>query len=297
MTKRNIPQQAATPTRRAPLTMTIHLAMLLLLALTSCEHEIDFTYLEGDAKVVIEGYVTNEGVSVRVGRTTSMTATETQPPISDAEIWIDCDDGTSEQLVYNSQYGAYFSTTGMVGQAGHTYHMRALVDGHTYEASSDMQQPAPIDTVFFRSIKVMEERLFLFSLKAKDPDADERNFFWYKLMRENKDYRWGCRSDRGGDYGWFEYDIACSTEKDLTKEVDDDNEEPLHEGDTLQLMLMTTDYDTYEYIQSLLTSERTTSNPITNIKGGALGVFTTASITRSEPLVFHKDEVPIENKR
>lgn len=269
------------------------LLLLTAAVLTSCEHEIDFTYPESQPLLVFQGGVSNIGTMVSIQRTRSMTDTKPQDLVTDAEVWIDCDDGTSERLEYDDELEYYRSLTGLQGTPGRTYHMRAIVDGKTYEGSSTMQPEAPIDTVFLRSFKVMEERIFMFSVKAVDPNPDERSFYWYRLLRNDEPFRWGCRSDRSSEKGWFEYDIICSSEREMTKDVDDSGKEPLHEGDELSLLIMTTDYTTYQYLQSLVTSERTSSNPISNITGGALGIFTTINITASDPIVFHKDEVPM----
>ena len=62
------------------------------------------------------------------------------------------------------------------------------------------------------------------------------------------------------------------------------------EGDTISMELMTIDRPCWDYFQSLMVSEGMMSNPITNIKGGAVGIFMAASITRPDAIVFRKED-------
>jgi len=71
--------------------------------------------------------------------------------------------------------------------------------------------------------------------------------------------------------------------------VDDDGKAPLMDGDTLRMELMTIDRDCWRYFQSLAASDRTTTNPLTNISGDGLGIFMAANITRPDTLVFDKE--------
>ena len=64
------------------------------------------------------------------------------------------------------------------------------------------------------------------------------------------------------------------------------------DGDTLHLELLTVDRNSWQYyraLQTLLSAGGTATNPISNIRGGALGVFVAASITRPDTLVFDKE--------
>lgn len=264
---------------------------MMLAVLTSCEHEIDFDFPTADAQVVFDGQISNEGVVIRISRTRQMNDSTRNHAVADAQVWISSDGGDNEQLVYDEQQHCYVSATGLVGEPGRQYTMRAIVDGHDYEATSAMMLPAPVDSVFFRWMEVANERLFFISLKVIDPYPEERNYYWFRLMRGTEVFRWYCRSDRGSSPGFFEYDLLCSMERDLDKDTDENGERPLHNGDVLHLEMMTIDRATYEYFQSLKTNIRTAANPISNIKGGAQGFFSAVNLTRSVPLQFDKKEV------
>ena len=273
----------------------IHFKYLLFisvfLGLCSCEHEIDFDFPDYEKIVIFDGHITNEEVSISICHTQSMVDGMKDQTIRNAEVWIASDEGTEEKLVYDELGKFYRSSTGMVGKPGHTYQMRALIDGRNYEATSTMQPPAPVDTIFFRYARLLNDRLFFVCVKGKDPIPGERNYYLCKLMRGDEIFRWNPRSGRSNVNGAFEYDIVCSSESEMDEGIDDDGNIPLMDGDTLRLELMTIDRACSDYYQSLLISERTTANPITNISGGAQGVFMAASVVRPDTLVFNKKEV------
>ena len=262
-----------------------------LLALFSCEREISFDYPTAETKVVFDGLISNEGVSVRITHTRPIDEKQEEQPVGTAQVWIISDDGVEEQLVYDKQNGCYTSATGLVGIPGHQYQMKAIVDGRHFEATSTMQEAVVVDTVFFRSVKLLQERLFLYCVKGVDHRPDDRLFYLCKLMRDDKIFRWNHRSGRSVIDGAFEYDIICSTESDMDKGIDADGLVPLMEGDTIRMEMLTIDRPCWDYFQSMFFSETTTSNPLTNIKGGAMGIFMAAGITRPDTIVFEKKKV------
>ncbi len=273
-------------------TTRYHLLLILLgiVGLASCEHEISFDYPPADTMVVFDGVISNEGVNIRISHTRAIGEKELSQPVSNAQVWIVTDDGKEEQLAYDEQKGAYTSVAGLVGIPGHKYQMKAILDGHHYEASSTMQEAVTIDTVFFRSVKLLSERMFLYCVKGLDPRQDSRLYYLCKLMRGDKVFRWNPRSGRSVIDGVFEYDIICSSERDMDKGIDDDGKVPLMEGDTIRMELLTIDRESWDFYQSLMASELTTANPLSNVKGGAMGVFVAAGITRPDTIIFEKSK-------
>lgn len=273
--------------RQAALTLLLALA---LSALVSCEREIEVDYPYADAKVVFDGQVSNESVFVRVSHTRPMADSTKNHYIDNAQVWIACDDGSEEQLYYDEQQQSYLSPTGMVGTSGHTYQMRAVVDGRQYEAQATMPPPAPIDTIFFRWVEVLHHtRIFFVCVRGRDALPGKRNYYLCRLMRGTELFRWNPRSGRSNINGTFEYDIICSSESEMETGFDDNGKTPLADGDTLNMELMTIDYECWRYFQSLMASNSTTTNPVTNIRGGGLGVFMATNITRPDTLVFNKE--------
>ncbi len=262
--------------------------LLLLAILTSCEHEISFDYPETEPVVVIEGRVSNEDTFVRISRTRAMTDTTKNHAVTDAQVWIATDGGAEEQLVYDPETQQYTSAIGLVGVPGCTYRLRAQVDGRRYEAASTMLPPAVVDTVFFRWVDVLEQRIYFFCLKGQEPLPGERNYLLCRLFRNGELFRWNPHSGRSNVGGRFEYDIVCSSEKEINKGIDDDGKIPLQDGDSITLEVMSIERSCWEYFQSLLYGERTSHNALTNISGGAQGVFMAVSIARPGAVWFDR---------
>lgn len=274
--------------KRAYIYLLLLAAVVLPQFTTSCTHEIDFDYPTADPLVVVEGRVTNAEVYVRVSSTRPMSDSVKTHVIDHAAVLLSCDDGTSEQLVYNSDEQCYRSPSGMTGTPGHTYTLSVTVGDRRYEASSYMLPPAPIDTVAFRYYDVLQQRLYLLYIKAVSPTPGEMRNYWYRLLRGGKTFRWGALSDRGCEPGYLERDLICTSEEELKKDQDMSHQRPLRDGDIMQVELMTIDRPTYHYLMSLQSSESTTTNPQTNFSGGALGVFSAAGSVLTEPFVFDR---------
>lgn len=268
----------------------IILAFLGIVGAVSCEHEIEFVYPSAEAKVVFDGQISNESTFVRISHTRLMADSTKNHFIGDAQVWVASDDGSEERLYYDEKQQCYLSATGLVGSAGHTYQMRAIVDGCNYEAKATMPPPAPVDTIFFRWVDVLHHaKIFFVCVKGKDPLPGKRNYYLIRLLRGEELFRWNPRSGRSNANGKFEYDIICSTDSEMSTSIDDNGKTPLMDGDTLRMELMTIDRECWYYYQSMAVSDRTTTNPITNIRGGALGVFMAANITRPDTIVFNKE--------
>lgn len=269
------------------------LVTLFIIGILSCKHEISVDYPMTDTKVVIDGQISNEGVLVRISRTRSMTDSTKNHFIGDAKVWIGDDEGTEEQLYYDQQQQGYLSPTGITGTPGHTYYMKATVEGHQYEASTTMPPPAVVDTIFFRWTNVLHQaRIFFVCVKGQEPLPGKNNYFLCRLMRGQELFEWTPRSGRSNKDGRFEYDIICATESNVSNDFDNNDKRPLADGDTLHLELLTVDRNSWQYyraLQTLLSAGGTATNPISNIRGGALGVFVAASITRPDTLVFDKE--------
>jgi len=264
-----------------------------LMAISACEHEIDFDYLTSEPKIIFDGRISNEGVFVRISEMRPMSDSTKHHAVSDAQVWIASDDGSEEQLYYDARQDCFLSSTGITGTPGQTYSMKATVTGQRYEASSTMLAPTPVDTIFFRYVDVLNQRIYFVCIKGRDPLPDDRNYYLHRLWRGDELFRWNPRSGRSSVDGVFEYDIICNSEKDIENGIDDDGKIPLRDGDVINAEVMSIGRSEWEYFHSLLYGAATMSNPLTNIRGGAQGIFMAASITRPDTLVFNRAELVV----
>lgn len=272
------------------------LLLLTVIMFTSCEHDISMDYPTSTPQVVFDGQISNEGVFVNICYSRQMSDTSTVNYISDAQVWIESDNGYKEQLVFNDNQKGYVSPTGLTGEVGHLYKMEAIVDGKRYEASTTMMPPAKVDTIFFRWIEALKKRYFFVCVKGDAPMPDRRNYYLFRLLRGKELFKWSTRTGRSDVDGRFEYDVVCSSEQEMDDGIDDDGKRPLTDGDSIRMELISLEKSCCEYYQSLQSSKRTTTNAISNIRGGAQGVFMAANITRPDTIVFYKEEVLKQNQ-
>ena len=264
-----------------------------LVSLAACEHDIDFDYPVAESVIVFDGRISNEDLFVKISHTRPMSDSTKNHFISDAQVWIISDDGSEEQLVYDEQGKCYISPTGLVGTPGHTYQMKATVEGRDYRATATMQPPSQIDTTYFRWVELLGERIFFVCIKGFDayPEDRMKNYYLCRLIRDNEVFRWNPRSGRSSVNGIYEYDIICSSEKEIDEGIVENGRQPMANGDTIIVELMSIDRYCWAYFQSLVYIQSTNANPITNIEGGAQGIFMAANISRGDTLVFNKKEV------
>ena len=267
------------------------LAGSLMVLSSACEHEIAFDYPESDAQVVFNGRISNEGVSVQISRTRPMSDSTLNHFISDAQVWIAADDGSEEQLSFDRQRQCYSSPTGLVGQPGRAYTMRAVVDGQRYEATSTMLPATTVDSIYFRWIEVLKKRIYFVCIKGSNALPGQRNYCLLRLFRGDELFRWTPHSGRSSTDDRYEYDLVCSSEDDINKGIDDDGKIPLRDGDSLRAEVISIDRTAWEFYHSLSYGQASTSNALSNIRGGAQGVFMACSITRPDTIVFRRDSI------
>ena len=269
------------------------------MALTACKKEIDFDFHEVEPVVVIEGQVTNEGSSVIITQSRSVTDSVHPRCLQGAVVTITAD-GSTTPLPYDAASDSYCSP--MAGVAGTTYQLSVDLGGRHYEASAFMPASAPILSADFYWMTVIDQRMLVYELWATDPYPSERNHYWYRIdrishhphfegKRNTEPYRWSVRDDRGCPPGKLFIDIVTTTEKVMDEDEEDNWKSILYDGDTITCQLMTIDRPVYDYFSSLRAGQSGGANPRSNITGGCLGYFAAGSVTRSDTIVFRRNSV------
>ncbi len=272
--------------------------LFLCLTCIACEKELDFEFHEIDPIVVVEGRLTNEGAEVRITRSRSVENSVHGQGLAGATVII-TSTGINESLTYDAATGVYRSA--FCGTPGTTYHLSIDFEGQHFEGQSTMPDPAPIVKDNFVWMKILDIRGLTYEVWAKDPNPNERNYYWYRMDRrsihpnlinepQDKAYSWNVFDDRGMPPGFIFVDAMCTTDR----EPDEDNENYwkryIYEGDLIYFQLMTIDAATFEYYRSLRSGQSGGANPYTNLSGGCLGYFAAGSISRAS-LMFHNADI------
>ena len=233
-----------------------------LILLSSCEKELTIDYHQADPHYVVEASVSNNGMVARISQTNAMEDNAGNSEISGAEVVITGDDGTRQILAY-TRNGYYRSTRR--GTPGVEYTIDVKVDGEHFTSTSTMQQEPKVNTFRVIRKKIMTEWFQTGDLRIQDW-ANESNWYFMHVYRNNLGYRWAVMSDRN-DPGnelqqLFNFFREGSGESDV-----------LQDGDQLRIEIQAIDQRAYDYLYSMQMMDNTGTNPIDNFTGGCLGYF------------------------
>lgn len=268
--------------------------IICLAAFSSCKKEIDFDYREISPILVVEGRVTNLGMSVTITSSRSMSDSVKSRCLTGAVVTISSP-AMTVLLPYDAQTDSYRSAvTGIVGE---TYQLSIDYEGRHYEAHSQMLPPAPIRSAEFLWQDVLKERLLAYEIWAIDPQPGERNYYLYRMDRRSshphlarfsktEPYRWSVFDDRGCPPGLIYRDIMCMSQRAAEEDEEENWKSILYKGDTITLQLATIDRPVYDYYTSLRTGQSGGANPRTNITGGCQGYFAAMNITMADTIVY-----------
>jgi len=260
---------------------------LSTLLLTSCQDVIDIDLRDADRKYVVEGRVVQgvDSVLVRVSRTTSFFETTGPEAITDADVVLTMPDGTERVLDHVS--GGYYKAMDIDAQPNATYRLTVNVGGETFTASSYMPEPVSIDSLtylpvqnFFGPPPAGPPKFNVF-LNFQDPQS--RNYYRAVYARN------GNEQDNLGDIQLFDDELTNGN----YIEIPIFNQE-YKLGDTAYVALQTMDADAYTFLETFISAASADAgspfsaapdNPITNIEGGAVGVFVAYARTEAEVVV------------
>lgn len=166
-------------------------------ALMSCEEPYEIKQDAAEAKIVIEGMLTNNPdlQFVKISKTADFYSSGHTPRVTDATVTVNDDAGNTITYVHNPRNhedsaGYYFPADGFVGEVGRTYKLTVDVAGVLYEAEDKLLPVIPIDSL---SIRLDEEeqadpedegRFYEVLIFATEPQ-DEDNFYLFKFYRND----------------------------------------------------------------------------------------------------------------
>jgi hypothetical protein len=260
---------------------------LSTLLLTSCQDVIDIDLRDADRKYVVEGSVVQgvDSVLVRVSRTTSFFETTGPEAITDATVVLTLPDGTERVLDHVS--GGYYKAMGIDAQPNATYRLTVSAGGETFTASAYMPEPVSIDSLTYQPVQNFfgpppaGPPKFNVFLNFQDPQA--RNYYRAVYKRN------GNEQNNLGDIQLFDDELTNGN----YIEIPIFNQE-YKLGDTAYVALHTMDAEVYTFLETFQSAASADAgspfsaapdNPITNIEGGAVGVFAAYSRTEAEVVV------------
>ncbi len=293
---------------------SLGLLVLGMVLFAACEKEIDLNVQGEGTKLVVQGRIERE-INAATGEEFG------SPPIiilsksidffgdidstalseifiHDAEVYIS--DGVDEvQLVeYDFRFAggqalesSYFYTLDtsnpsafILGEFGKTYTLRVVWEGETYESSTTIISPVPVDSIWQQVANVPESDTIFTEIRGQytDPVSRGQNYY-YQTFSYLSDGEEGANYD---DY--FNDEVANDISIKFSLYSSDFFEDANSinrfgywlPGDSMELRWSQVDYPSYEFINTKNFSEGSVGNPfgtpinvLGNVSNGALGAF------------------------
>lgn len=261
-----------------------------LLALVSCETEIDVDLPEYTPKIVIEGTIENgEPAIVILSKSISyfqeldLDYLQNNVFINNAEVYVTSSDGEREQLTFQfcpqaPLYFAYVSHN-LKGKENTSYTLTVNYDGKTYTAETTIPHTFDLDSLWFScpSDLISEDTMRVLRAQLTD-NPNEANYYSFSVKLATPNYRdrlWACTmpiafDDKTFNGLTFNYEIERygtsnffngSMDSSLVYEA---NRMTFRPGDTVYVRHSLMDYNTYRFMSTGGSEAIMGSNPFTN---------------------------------
>lgn len=248
---------------------------LLAFSLTGCEKVIDLDLNTTAPVIVVDGQVTNDaatGSVVKLSYTNKVQSDNSIEPLTGATVTIQEDNGTVYLLPEVSN-GVYRNAA-LAGITGKTYHLKIVKNSITLTSSSTMPAMVPFDSLVAEHFPNFGKTVNVVTPFYKDPKGpgNNYNFFMFKNGKLIKDV--------------FAYDDAFIDGKKVTFPLIYSREDDeFKSGDVIEVVMNCIDYANYKYWFSFSQSSTgrpvtIPENPISNIQGNAIGIFSAATFQK-----------------
>lgn len=255
----------------------------VLIALASCEKEINFKYHDIEEQQVIEGLLSQDGARVSLTKTVA-----TDEPFKDnivTEATVEINDLTDHRIVslFPDDTGI-FTCSGFTGVVGHDYELTVREGEKQYSCKSRMLAPTQIVSAEFNWIKMPYDDVAVLKVQFKE-DEDPDTQYWLRIYRNGEIYEWQAIESRNAQNGLVT-GMMLTSRKDTEQE---DDEDVLREGDVVDIEVMPISKKMADYLNSLNNGDY---NGNRMFEGSyCLGYFLAAPVTETR-LIYHPSEIP-----
>lgn len=256
-------------------------ALLSVFVLNACEEPIELDLEQGEAVVVIDGWVTDAPgpYDIKITQSVTFTSELAPPPVSGAVVTLSDDAGFSEQL-FEAEPGIY-RTTNAQGEIGRTYNLRVDVAGQTYEAESYLPRINDIDTLIVieeDSSYILGEGKYILMVAQEAPGVGD--FYQFRFFKNDSlydglfDYFFSDDRFVDGQLAMFQYPYKVESE------------------DTIIVEVRSITVEAYDFLFTMLQQAggggpfgAPPANLVGNISNEGLGFFGTAGVVRDTIVV------------
>ena len=255
------------------------LALVLALALASCEKVIDLPLNNAARRIVIEGTLSDiigEPATVKISMTNNVTDENVFDGVSGATVTIQENNNPAYALTEIST--GIYQTTAFTGIPGAVYTMQVAVGGQLYRAVSTLPQPVLLEDV------VIDE--FVFGSDVTKTIIPS----YLDPAGKGNSYRFVVWVNGVQDKGIYAHNDNLSDGKEVTRPLPNSNTK-IKTGDSVKVEMQCIDQPVYNYWYSLgesATGENQSAspaNPVSNISGDVLGYFSAYAVNSKTIIV------------
>ena len=244
--------------------------LFFMIILGSCEKIIDINLNDSAKKYVIEGFITdNPGdCRVKISQTVNFSDTVYSPGISDAVVTIR--DNDNPPVVLTESVAGIYRTDAIQGTPGHTYSLSVSVNGSQFSATSTMPHRVNFDSLYIQDFIGFGDAKKFASVVFNDPPGKGNSYHFTQRKNNLVNNAIFIVNDNFSD---------GRQNNSLLVYFDSDDENMIKKGDTVSIDMKCIDEAVYKYWFGLQNSSTGSNdnaspgNPVSNIKGGALGYF------------------------
>jgi hypothetical protein len=254
---------------------------IFLNLLCACDKAIDLGLANTTPQYVIEGVLTNEagGCKVLVSQTKNFTDDNSFNGISGAQVNISSNGNT--YTLAPTATGIYQNST-LTGVPGQSYELSVSVNGKVFTATCTMPQQVPLDSIYLVKDNLNNNkdgtiRKYI-TVKYRDPAATKNYYRFVQYIDNRKEKTVFVEDD--------EFTNGQEVNSRLRSENSDDPTRDIRPGNQVTIEMLNIDAAVYKYWFNLINSadgngnNAAPANPVTNIKGGALGYFSAHTIQK-----------------
>ena len=247
-----------------------------VLLLSACEEVIELDLNTADQKFVIEASLTDQvnGARIAISKTKSYASENDFMGFSGAVVEIIDELGKATRITESATKGVYKNAT-LKGTPAKAYQLRVVAEGQTFTATSKMPIVVRLDEVYQYELNLFDGPRIYTHVRFTDP-VGVKNFYRFIEYKNNV----------------YTKSIMVSNDEFINgKQVNraifpfDFNEDAkLKKGDKIKVEFLTIDEPIYKYWFSVKDGAQRASdsaapaNPVTNLKGGAIGYFSAHTI-------------------
>lgn len=254
------------------------LLLSLLFILGSCEKVIDVDLNSAEKKYVIEGVVTDSPGSsfVKISRTKNFGDDNFSDIVSGATVSVQ-ENGTTTYTFTKDPNSDNYENSSLIGKSGSRYMLTVTINGQTFTAESTMPSKVNLDSIYVTDELIFTSNRKIVNAVFNDPPGLGNSYRFVQYVNGYKETQTMIRNDEYSDGRKI-------VNKLFYLSTDDEEKRNIKSGDQVMIDMLCVEPAVYKYWFSLDRSaigngqQATPSNPVSNLKGGALGYFSAHTI-------------------